>query len=209
MASSGDDGVHDNGDAPNAATSSVRTVDWPGSDPNVTAVGGTLVTLDDQGGRLRPDVVWNDNGAASGGGVSGVFTRPAFQHGVAPVTGAGRGLPDISLTASEDMSTVIRFTDDVRAAWVGIGGTSLAAPLFAGFVALADQQAGGRLGNVNTRLYALARTPEEARKAGIVDITSGVNGQDGYRAAPGYDLASGLGTVDASALVPALAARTG
>ncbi|HZU19570.1 MAG TPA: hypothetical protein VFD01_23605, partial [Candidatus Dormibacteraeota bacterium] len=97
-----------------------------------------------------------------------------------------------------------------------LGGTSEAAPLFAGLVAVADQLAGGRLGWLNPRLYALAaHGPGE----GIVDVTLGDNQESfqdgqgrwvtvpGFRARPGYDLASGLGTVDAARLCAALAGR--
>src|SRR5262249_9176074 len=72
---------------------------WRSSDPLVTSVGGTQMTLDDQGNRLSPDVVWNDTAvgiqAAGGGGPSHVFTRPAFQNRVRSVVGNARGTPDI------------------------------------------------------------------------------------------------------------------
>jgi kumamolisin len=99
------------------------------------------------------------------------------------------------------------------AGWYPVSGTSEATPLFAGVVAIADQAARRRLGAINGLLYALA-----ARHApGIVDVTAGNNTVRvishhhvvvvrGYRAAPGYDMASGLGTVDATRLVAELAA---
>jgi subtilase family serine protease len=93
-----------------------------------------------------------------------------------------------------------------------IGGTSEACPLFAGIVAVADQVAGHKLGQINPTLYSLGSSG-----AGITDITKGNNtvkffqsGKNhtvkGYTAVTGYDLASGLGTVDGADLVPALAA---
>jgi subtilase family serine protease len=93
-----------------------------------------------------------------------------------------------------------------------VGGTSEATPEFAGIVAIADQYAHRRLGLINPALYRL----EKARAAGIVDVTKGSNtvsfAQDGktftvrgYRARPGYDLVTGVGTIDAARFVPELA----
>jgi hypothetical protein len=87
--------------------------------------------------------------------------------------------------------------------------------MFSGIVAMADQMAGHDLGQLNPRLYALAQTANN----GIVDVTSGGNGMTfpdahrgnavvtvrGYDAGPGYDMASGLGTIDGAVFIPALA----
>lgn len=189
-----------------------RVVAWPASDPLVTAIGGTSLTLDDSGNRLAPDSVWNDIYGAGGGGVSVAFRRPDFQDSVKHVVGRARGIPDISLSAACVNAAV----------WVywsfppyppGFGlicGTSEATPEFAGIVAMADQAAGRRLGLLGPRLY-------ELQKHSIVDITNGNNtfgpftNSDGntytvigYNAGPGYDLASGLGTIDAPRFVRAL-----
>lgn len=208
VASSGDNGVFD----PNASDDGkkVRTVDWPAADPSVTAVGGTRLWLDDAGKRNKPDVVWNDDTGASGGGRSASFTRPGFQGEgtAATVTDGRRGVPDVSMTASGDGSAMIYMTDDKGGGWRALGGTSLAAPMFAGVVALAAQKNGEGLGNANPTLYSLAPTPQDGAKAGIVDVTSGVNGTGGYPAGEGYDLATGLGTIDAARFVPALADKS-
>lgn len=74
--------------------------------------------------------------------------------------------------------------------------------MFAALIALANQEAGTRLGAVHGALYNLATVPG----GGVVDMTIGGNGPDGYQAVKGYDMASGLGTVDASVFVPKLAA---
>jgi subtilase family serine protease len=95
--------------------------------------------------------------------------------------------------------------------WYPVCGTSVATPLFAGVVALADQEAGHPLGLLNPALYALSASGA----AGIVDVTKGNNtvsfiqhGKlrevDGFSALRGYDLASGVGTVDAAKFVPEL-----
>lgn len=186
----------------------VRGVSWPASDPSVFAVGGLRLGLDDEGRRTDPDVVWEDRAGASGGGVSEVFARPSYQNRAEPAVGDQRGVPDLSLTASADGSTMIHFTEDGKTpTWVPMAGTSLAAPLFAGIVADADQEAGDRVGRLHHHLYELGRDVDAGRKAGLLDITHGTNGDDGHRATRGYDLASGLGTVDASLLVPALTDR--
>jgi len=89
-----------------------------------------------------------------------------------------------------------------------ICGTSLATPLFAGIVALADQEAGHPLGLINPALYRMAA----AHDRGIVDITRGDNTFEavrGFRAQRGYDLVSGLGTINAAYFVPELAKLAG
>jgi subtilase family serine protease len=184
-----------------------RVVAWPASDPLVTAVGGTQLDLAASGARRQADVAWSD----SGGGLSEVFGRPAFQDAVRGVTGAHRGIPDISMDASCASGTsVYESFPSGPGRWTLGCGTSLATPLFAAVIALADQEAGHPLGLVNPGLYALAG---QAR-SGLVDVTSGSNsvqvrtgsgGQvTGFRAAKGYDLVSGLGTVYAALFVPAL-----
>jgi subtilase family serine protease len=187
---------------------------WPASDPLVTGVGGLNLRLDRAGRRKAPDQVWNDPGypAASGGGKSVIFGRPAFQNGRAAIVGAHRGVPDISLSASCSHPVDI-YQSFIGRGWQVICGTSEATPLFAGLIALADQVAGHPLGPINADLYKLARSA----KSGIVDITRGNNTVSfqqngttytvqGWAAVPGYDLSSGLGTVRASVFVRKLAA---
>lgn len=179
---------------------------WPSTDPLVTSVGGTQLHLDATGARTASDAVWNDGYGAGGGGLSTVFSRPAYQDGVRGVVGTSRGTPDVSLSAAVDGGVIVYSSyDPDDTGWSVVGGTSEAAPLFAGLVALATQQAGHRLGAINAALYRLAQRSD----GGIVDVTTGDNSYGdvtGYDAVPGYDLATGLGTVDAAQLVPALAA---
>ncbi len=197
---------------------------WPSADPLVTSIGGTMLTLDDNGNRLSPDVVWNDlntvGGGAGGGGVSTVFPRPSFQRDVRNVTGNHRGTPDISLSAAVDGAVVIYFTyQPGREGYHLVAGTSEASPEFAGVVAMAAQLAHHSLGNINASLYRLAQFHGVS---GIVDVTQGNNTfgpftnsdgtthtVQGFSATPGYDLASGNGTVDAARFVPALAFLAG
>jgi subtilase family serine protease len=218
--------------------SSRRAIDWPSSDPLVTAVGGTQLHLTDEGARTSPDSVWNDLSStvgvtgpvytwgAGGGGHSTVFPRPQFQNGVAGVVGDSRGTPDIAMSAA--VNGAVDFydtTDPDVAGWGIVGGTSEASPLFSGIVALADQKAGHSLGYLNPALYAMAQS---GAPDGIVPITQGSNtftfcpvadtesdascssSSDlvtvpGFRANGSYNDATGWGTVDAAAFVPALA----
>jgi subtilase family serine protease len=219
-----------------------RAIDWPSSDPLVTAVGGTQLHLNAQGGRTAPDSVWDDLSStvgvtgpvytwgAGGGGHSTVFPRPAFQNGVAGVTGDSRSTPDIAMSAA--VNGAVDFydtTDPSVAGWGIVGGTSEASPLFSGVVALADQVAGHSLGYLNPALYAMAQS---GARDGIVPISQGTNtftyclaadtesdgscasSSDlvtvpGFSANGSYNDATGWGTVDAALFVPALARFAG
>jgi len=191
-------------------------VSWPASDPLVTAIGGTQLAPADGATRLGPGQAWS----GSGGGRSAVFTRPAYQDGVAGIVGQHRGIPDISMDAScVTAAAVYGNNGNYPAAppgWSTACGTSLAAPMFAGIVALAAQQAGHTLGAINPALYRLAA----AHAPGIVDVVHGDNGftfsshgkthiVPGFHAQRGYDLVSGLGTIDAARFVPELAKAAG
>jgi subtilase family serine protease len=217
---------------PTGAWYTNRVVYWPASDPLVTAVGGTRLHLDAAGRRTSPDTAWNDSHSlavsryvapapwASNGGTSLLFDRPSYQNAVRRIVGVRRGVPDVSLSAAFRGGTLAYGSFRVGGlyrgspGWLIGGGTSAATPDFAGIVAIADQYAHRRLGFLNPVLYRL----ERQHVPGIVDVTKGdntvsfllPNGEPlslkGYRANPGYDLVTGLGTVDASRLVPELAA---
>lgn len=202
-------------------------VDWPASDPLVTAVGGTLVTLDAQGRHTTPDVAWNDtynplitatpSPNATGGGSSAFFAKPTYQVGLTNASPKMRALPDISMSAACSGEVEVYETFGGSTGWDTTCGTSEATPMFAGIVAIADQVAGHGLGPLNPKIYALATQPN----SGIVDITSGNNTVQfptlikgassatvvkGFATQAGYDMASGVGTIDAAKFVPALAA---
>jgi subtilase family serine protease len=191
-----------------------RAVSWPASDPLVTAVGGTQLSLRASGARRKPDVAWADGG----GGQSLVFARPSYQSRVRAVTGSRRGVPDISMDAScrSPVAVYASFPGTGTDHWTALCGTSLATPLMAGLVALATQVAGHSLGLMNPALYAMAAR----HSLGIIDIRSGNNTFSfvrrgkrttvrGFGARAGYDLVSGLGTVNAAYFVPGLARQAG
>lgn len=159
---------------------------------------------------LTSDTVWNDAFGAGGGGVSEFFSRPSYQDSVQGVVGSSRGTPDVAMSAAMDglVDIYLSFSNPGYfgypnpPGWYGANGTSEASSLFAGIVAIADQAAHHDLGLLNPALYRLQGG------SGIVDVTVGNNtfgGVTGYNAAPGYDMASGLGTIDAAQLVRELA----
>jgi subtilase family serine protease len=165
---------------------STRAIDWPASDPLVTAVGGTQLQLNDEGYRTAPDSAWHDLSStvgvtgpvytwgSSGGGLSTVFSRPQFQDGVARIVGDSRGTPDIAMSAA--VNGAVDFydtTDPSVAGWAIVGGTSEASPLFSGIVALTDQVAGHSLGYLDPALYAMAQSGGPGD--GIVPIFQGNN----------------------------------
>ena len=154
--------------------------------------------------------MWNDGYGAGGGGLSAVFSRPIYQIGVGQDVGKSRGTPDISMSAAVNGGAWVYVSfGGISAGWHIVGGTSEASPIFSGIVALAGQVAGHRLGLINPALYALGSLSQHGIPGtGIVDITSGNNsfaGVTGFDAGPGYDLASGWGTIDAAKFVPVLA----
>ncbi len=215
LAAAGDSGATDD-EADGVTLYPYRVNSWPSSDPLVTSVGGTQLVLAQDGNKIQPDEVWNDGYGAGGGGVSKIFGRPTFQNGVANVVGNRRGTPDISMSAAVNGGCWIyeSFEPSGRG-WEIFGGTSEATPMFAGIVALADQVAGHRLGNINTALYtlgALSRIKNDPFHTGIVDVASGNNSfgsVTGYTAGRGYDLASGWGTVNGATFVHDLAKISG
>ena len=169
------------------------------------------------------------NVIAGGGGMSSVYTKPAFQTALTPADGA-RDLPDVSFLSGNglyDAAWVIcefaqgggedcvttngQFTSSTT--FNGAGGTSAATPAFAGMLALVEQSTGSRLGQANNVLYQLAATQystvfhDVTSGDNAVVCTSGSSGcgsngfTTGYNAITGYDMATGLGSVDAAEMV--------
>jgi len=193
---------------------------YPASDPLVVAVGATRLSLDATGNRISPDTVAGDpsSGGASGGGLSTVFPRPSYQDTVESVVGDHRGGPDVSMSGDlnggfEMYSSFPNQSNGLPEGWTSIAGTSESAPLFAGIVAITDQAAGRSLGPLNPYLYSAYQL---ASHGGVVPVTSGNNTVTiesssgtrvtvpGYEATAGYNLATGLGTVNAALLVRSL-----
>jgi kumamolisin len=180
------DGVEDGSD----------NVDFPSSSPNVLACGGT--TLASANGAITSESVWNDgsDGGATGGGFSTVFAQPTYQSSLATSypDQTGRGVPDVAGDADPDTGYNILVDGEQGV----IGGTSAVAPLWAGLIALLNEQLNTRLGFINPLIYAL---PEPNN--GFNDITDGNNGS--YSAGPGWDPCSGLGSPMGTTLATLLA----
>jgi len=194
IVASGDNGSTDGGTGNN--------VDFPASSPNVLACGGTH--LSGSGSTITSEVVWNDqpSGGATGGGVSKVFPLPPWQASAgvpAPAGGrGGRGVPDVSGDAAPGSGYQILVDGQMQV----VGGTSAVAPLWAGLVALVNQQrqASGSspVGFVNPQLYAASTA--------LRDITSGSNGT--YQATQGWDACTGLGSPNGTAVLAVLSSGT-
>jgi subtilase family serine protease len=187
-------------------------VSLPASDPLVLAAGGTTLDATWATGTYHGEMAWNEGTDASGGGYSSLFARPYYQDGVARI-GATRGVPDVAANADSATAMAMVFSGG---ALQPATGTSAATPLWAGVIALADQQAGQHLGFVNPAIYAIARGP--AYHQAFRDVVTGDNSVlwpsgvfTGYTAGPGWDPVTGWGSPDAQYLVPLLAhaARSG
>lgn len=178
FSASGDDGSADC--TRSASGPGVTAVDFPASDPNVTGVGGTTLTASSSG--YGSEAAWS----GSGGGESTVFDKPSWQ------TSSGkRTVPDVS----SDADPASGYGIYSAGSWTSVGGTSAAAPMWAGFALLYNSKAASPLGAANQRLYAV-------NGQGFHDVTSGSNG--GFSAGAGYDQVTGWGSYDANALYTAL-----
>jgi len=206
-----------------------RAVNFPAAIPEVTGVGGTQFAegsgsywassnSPNFGSALSyiPEAAWNESSStglgSSGGGVSLLYPKPAWQTGPGVPTDSARHVPDLALSAAGHDAYYI----NVNGSNIPIAGTSASAPSMAGIVALLNHyqvsngfQKQPGLGNINPQLYRLAQSNPTA----FHDLTSGSNivpcaqgspdcdtGSFGYQAGAGYDMATGLGSVDANAL---------
>lgn len=193
MVATGDCGVVQNLAVANGQCEDVSatpdTAAWDDS-PWVTAVGGSVPNMTKTGTKAGPDPLWHTGRFSEGAGFSAVFPRPYYQDGVAGRTGSAmRSVPDITMDAQD--------------------GTSEAAPLFAGVIALATQLGRGNVGPVNPALYQILGPAGAAD--GIADVVRGNDSAPkvpGFAAGPGFDVASGWGTINASRFVPSLVAAT-
>ena len=181
------------GDSGSRECGGILTVDHPANSPHVIGVGGTTPTCSD--GLTVSNTACMGYGSetgwsGSGGGVSQTFNRPSFQKGCGVPAGTKRLVPDVALEADPRPGNYFI----VNGAWYTVGGTSISAPQWAGFWAELDQVSGGNgLGHPGATLYGLCGT------SAFHDVTTGSNGD--YSAAPGYDLVTGLGTIDARLLI--------
>jgi kumamolisin len=221
LASSGDQGSADCVDLTGAPVDRLA-VNYPSSSPWVTGVGGTNFALT-QANTIAAQIVWNDTslqpGAAGGGGTSQLFKRPSYQKGT--VKRNRRYLPDVSMLADIAPGYTVFCSATPECVnpgstnpWQTVGGTSAATPLLAGGLAVVDEalRLNGRhgVGFVNPLLYKIGRN-RTLRGAVYSDVRLFSNDIGPYitrkhrplgccNAGPGFDRASGWGSVNLSGL---------
>ena len=202
---SGDNGAFD---------SAISPFFYPGEDQYVTAVGGTHLTMSGPGGTWVSETVWNSEGGGSGGGITpDGIALPSYQSGLANSANGGsttlRNVPDVAMEGD--------FDNYACAAHVCNGdwaGTSFAAPRWAGFMALVNQQAveagtapSGGIGFLNPALYQIAQGANASND--LHDIVSGNNRTGSqpvwFSAVAGYDLTTGWGSANGQSLIDDLA----
>jgi len=214
MAAQGQSFFQASGDS-DAYVGRFNPIPFPADNPYITVVGGTTLTDSGTGGAWVSETVWNwgdvpaDGGyIGSSGGISSQYLIPSWQKGINMTANHGssgfRNIPDVALTANNI---------DVRVAGsnTDVGGTRCAAPLWAAFTALVNQQAvtGGKgtVGFVNPAIYAIGTGTNYT--ADFHDITTGNDFNSSratkYTAVTGYDLCTGWGTPAGAALINALA----
>ena len=182
-------------------------IDFPGDTPYITQVGGTTLTTG-SGGTWASETVWNrNNGIGSGGGISTQYPIPSWQTSISMVANQGsttmRNTPDVALTAE---NIYVRANGQNYT----VGGTSCAAPLWAGFAALINQQAVSNgeasIGFITPSIYSIGLGTSYA--SAFHDITTGNNTRPGsptrFYAVTGYDLCTGWGTPAGQSLIDAL-----
>ena len=182
----------------------------PSDDPNITVVGGTTLTTTGPGGAWVSETVWNwGNGIGSSGGISTSVPIPTWQQGISMSLNGGstvyRNLPDVALTAD---NVLVLYGNGGSG---DFGGTSCAAPLWAAFMALVNQQATGNgspmAGFINPAIYSLGGGASYTSV--FHDITTGNNTSGSsptrFFAAAGYDLCTGWGTPNGNNMINALA----
>jgi kumamolisin len=203
FAASGDSGAYD-------CNNSSLAVDSPADDPNVVGVGGTTLNVT-SGGAYSSESVWSDasdtqrspEGAGGGGGYSTYFSKPSYQTGTGVDSNSMRHVPDVSADADPNTGYSVYCTvssagcSSGSAGWIVVGGTSAAAPLWAGIATDTNAYLAGlgdaTLGSASADLYKLFNTTQTY--SAYHDITSGNNLH--YNATTGYDVASGIGSPDA------------
>lgn len=190
----------DNGSA-DGVTDGLAHVDFPASSPYALGCGGTRLAAANN--QPASETVWNESAnSATGGGISDVFDLPTWQANakVPPSVNAnhrvGRGVPDVAGNADPQTGYSV-YVDGQSAVF---GGTSAVAPLWAGLIALINQQRGLSVGYLNPILYQHYVQLVEAKA--LRDVTTGNNGA--YSAASGWDACSGVGSPDGTKLRDAL-----
>ena len=199
----------DNGSSDDPNEQTQVHCDFPASSPNALACGGTKLIGNTSSFAITSEAVWNElasHEGAGGGGVSDVFPLPSYQAGAgvpksatasaSGQSGTGRGVPDVAGNADP----VTGYLVVVDGRQQPIGGTSAVAPLWAGLIARLAQATGKKFGLLQPALYAGASAGAAA--PGFNDIVQGDNGA--YKAGPGWDACTGLGSPNGAELLTLL-----
>ena len=161
-----------------------------------------------------PEVAWNESGNvsggsglwSSGGGKSTTYAKPSWQSAPGVPADGARDVPDVALSAAgHDGYLIVQGHTSTVSGLGSVGGTSASSPSFAGLMGLINQKTGARQGNANTVFYQMGTNQYGGSGPTVFhDITSGSNsvpGVTGFNCGTGYDLVTGLGTVDGAALI--------
>ena len=184
------------------------SVNWPAVSTHVLAVGGTSLTYG--GSAPRTETAWS----GSGGGTSVYTAAPSYQTSTVPGMGAAthRNVPDVAFNAdpATGQYVAVMAPGATTAVWVSAGGTSLAAPQWAGLIAVANavraQGAKPAIGTPHAVLYGQVASSPANYPSAFDDITKGANGAcPACSAKPGYDEVTGLGTPNDTSLLPLVA----
>lgn len=182
--------------------------DFPASDPHVLAVGATNLNLKGCDGTSCTAYKNETGGSISGGGYSGFFTEPSWQASTIG-SRSGRAIPDVSMVGDmpgiwvySTLSDLCGTTSPTANAWFDCSGTSLSTPLWAGVLAVAQQERGAGFGNIDPLIYQLGHG--SSYTSIFHDVTSGNNGY--YSAGTGWDPVTGWGSPSGANLAAALAA---
>ena len=210
MAAQGQSFFQSSGDT-GAYAGSISSASYPADDPYITVVGGTTLTTTKAGGPWASETVWNwmpSQPDASSGGISTSYTIPNWQQGTSMSANNGsttmRNIPDVALTAD---NIYVVYNNGLSG---GFGGTSCAAPLWAAFTALVNQQAAANghatVGFINPAIYSIGNSSSYTNN--FHDVITGNNTNSAsptnFFAAPGYDLCTGWGTPKGQSLINAL-----
>jgi subtilase family serine protease len=166
---------------------------YPAASPFVVSVGGTSLKVDSNGSYVS-ESAWN----GSGGGLSAFENRPSYQDGFN--SDSKRGIPDVAMVA--DPNTGVSVYDTDTGGFIVIGGTSVAAPMWAGITVLADGKRVSHFQNADYVLYSMVGNSANYA-SDFHDVTTGSSGGN-CAAGTGYDLVTGLGSPAAAGLIPGL-----
>jgi len=177
-------------------------VSWPSVHPNVLSVGGTTLSLNQEGKIIGEETAWYN----SGGGISKYFDKPNYQNELTGKDIQYRSVPDVSFLGDMSKGVSIYCSNPLIKdnGWLTLAGTSLGAPCWAAFMAIANEASGMRIKNIHEELYNIAKNDKQ--HTNFNDIVKGDNGV--LNAKDGYDCVTGLGTPHFDILLKSLLSKS-